>query len=498
MAKLFDSGTNKKVTGKAADSGYDATKTTVPKLQVKLPVLQDLFQSGTSGTGRQVTGKAADARPQAGVQSATTAPAAALGASNSGYTAAKSIPPTPRVQLPALQTTTQNFGTTGTTKQATGKAADSGYIPAKKQASQAANRQTVQNALQPITFGATNQNTGKAADSGITTELRRAQQQANRQTVGNLFQGTKNSASKQSDYSLAKGTAGALQKGLQQIAEAGGNTFAFAEDAVLAPFELAFGRDLGEFSDNAPLNRWAQKIREEGDAVDAYYAENIKAGGKAAELYDYLGSSLVAAIPMAAAAVYSGGTSAVATPASLQAQAVGALSPGLTQTVRDVVMGTAKNPQYWLSLFQTVGNNYENAIADMEAMNTNAQRNGGNAMDGNSIRTKATLQAAGSGLMNAAIEVGGGLQTLPKELRQGGNVWKALANSGIGEGKEEVFQGIVDRTSQNLVYNKGNPLFSLTDPNAVFSLPAAANEFTEGFAIGSILGGGQAGVLSAA
>lgn len=71
--------------------------------------------------------------------------------------------------------------------------------------------------------------------------------------MGNLFQGT------QSDYSLAKGTAGALQKGLQQIAEAGGNTFAFAEDAVLAPLELAFGRDLGEISDNAPLNRWAQK-----------------------------------------------------------------------------------------------------------------------------------------------------------------------------------------------------------------------------------------------
>ena len=38
----------------------------------------------------------------------------------------------------------------------------------------------------------------------------------------------------------------------------------------------------------------------------------------------------------------------------------------------------------------------------------------------------------------------------------------------------------------------------MTDPNAVFSLPAAANEFTEGFTIGSILGGGQAGVLSAA
>ena len=118
MANLFGSGTSRKVTGKAADSGYDAMKTTTPKLQVQLPNLQNLFQSNTSGTGRQVTGKAADAR--------TTS--------------------TPRVQLPMLQTTTQNLGTIRTTnKQATGKAADSGYTVAKKQASQAANRQTVQN-----------------------------------------------------------------------------------------------------------------------------------------------------------------------------------------------------------------------------------------------------------------------------------------------------------------------------------------------------------------
>ena len=80
MANLFGSGTSRKVTGKAADSGYDATKTTVPKLQVKLPALQDIFQTNTSGTSRQVTGKAADANLQTGVQSATAASAASLSA----------------------------------------------------------------------------------------------------------------------------------------------------------------------------------------------------------------------------------------------------------------------------------------------------------------------------------------------------------------------------------------------------------------------------------
>ena len=73
MANLFGSGTNKKVTGKAADSGYDETKTTTPKPQVQLPNLQNLFQSNTSGTDRQVTGKAADSGYTAGKKQASQA-----------------------------------------------------------------------------------------------------------------------------------------------------------------------------------------------------------------------------------------------------------------------------------------------------------------------------------------------------------------------------------------------------------------------------------------
>ena len=353
------------------------------------------------------------------------------------------------------------------------------------------------NSFQSGTPGTNRKVTGKAADSGTTTELRRTQQQANRQTVNNLFQGTQSRTNQQGDYSLAKGTAGVLQKGLQRVAEAGGNTLAFAEDIAMAPFELTSGLKLGKLSDNAPFNRWAQKIREEGDAVDQYYAENVKAGGKGAEIFDRLGSSLIAAAPQAAAAVFTGGTSAVASTAGLQAQAASALSPGLTTTIRNVVDKAAQNPQYWMSFSQTVGNSYENSIADMEMKNAVMQLNGGTAKDSNNVRTKAALQAIGSGLMNAAIEISGGLQKLPEELRHGESVWKALVDSGVDEGKENVYQGIVDRASQNLFYDKGNPLVSLTDPNAVFSLPAAANEFSEGFTVGSILSGGQAGMISA-
>ena len=127
------------------NSGYDATKSTVPKLQVQLPNLQNLSQSGASGTGRQVTGKAADSN-YTGSKTTSSLPRvqSAGGTSNS---APKSTNSATRVQSSALQTTTQNPGASGTNRQVTGKAADSGYTPEKKQASQQANRQIVQNWL---------------------------------------------------------------------------------------------------------------------------------------------------------------------------------------------------------------------------------------------------------------------------------------------------------------------------------------------------------------
>ena len=110
-------GTNRQVTGKAADAGYTAAKkaasqtanretlassfglagsgnstakNTSSTFGVQSPTMQTGSQrTGVSTGGKTVTGFAADARPQAGVQSATAATAAALSASNSGYTQQK-------------------------------------------------------------------------------------------------------------------------------------------------------------------------------------------------------------------------------------------------------------------------------------------------------------------------------------------------------------------------------------------------------------------------
>ena len=296
-------------------------------------------------------------------------------------------------------------------------------------------------------------------------------------------------------YSLGQGAAGVLQKGLNQIAQAGGDTLALAEDIVLAPFELFSGMELGSLSDSAPLNTWAQKIREEGQYATDYHAANVKAGGKAAELFDQYGSATVAAAPQAVIAMMTGGTSAMAqTTTGLTMAAQTAMSPGVRTTITNTVSQMSKDPQYWTSFAQMVGGSYENAIADMEEQVATGEKQ----YDTNTIRTRAALQAIGGGLINAAIEVGGGIQKLPSEMQSGVSGWRAFVDSMLDEGKEEVLQGIVERATQNLFYDKGYAPFSLTDKNAVVSIPAAAEEFAGGAIVGGLLSGAQIGTISAA
>lgn len=128
----------------------------------------------------------------------------------------------------------------------------------------------------------------------------------------------------------------------------------------------------------------------------------------------------------------------------------------------------------WTSFLRTVGESYEQAKAD-------------GASD-----AKASAYAMGNGLLNAAAEVGGGLETLPKELQSGAPALKQWLRSAVQEGAEEPIQGVTERGLQNVVYGKKNPLFSVKDETAVFNPATAAKEFGVGAAVGGVLGGGQA------
>ena len=99
--------------------------------------------------------------------------------------------------------------------------------------------------------------------------------------------------------------------------------------------------------------------------------------------------------------------------------------------------------------------------------------------------------------MNAAVEVGGGIQTLPEQLKHGSAAWKAWLESAFEEGKEEVVQGILERATQNVAYKKGNPLASMSDENAILNPRTSAEEFLGGAVVGGVLGGGQVGANAA-
>ena len=286
-------------------------------------------------------------------------------------------------------------------------------------------------------------------------------------------------------YSLRKGLEGVVLKGGQQVAQAAGNTAALAEDLVLAPFEFFSGQKLGSISDNAPFNTWARGIQRNGQELQDKYAENVGKGGKAAELLDRYGAATVAAAPNTILAFLTSGGSALASTGTLAKTAAAELAPSVVNTIRNSIATAAKDPQYWLSFGQVVGDGYESALQDMKASGR---------YDNNTARTKAALYAIGNGILNAEVEVGGGIQKLPEELKHGAAAWKAWVDSMVDEGKEEVVQGIIERAMQNSVYDKGNPLASLSNPDAILNPYTSAEEFAGGAIVGGILGAGQVGV----
>lgn len=322
------------------------------------------------------------------------------------------------------------------------------------------------------------------AERGSKHDTNRANQQrrAQAQVVANQIK--KNNAERANKYSLGKGVAGAVAKGVNQAAQGVASTLALAEDVALAPFELLSGQKLGDLSDTAPLNKLSQRIKNEGQETQKKYAGNVAKGGKAAELLDKYGSATVAAVPQAVMAYLTAGASAGASTAGLGAQAAAKMTPSMAGTIRRGVTAMAKDPNYWTAFSQVVGQSYDEAMDDMAKTGT----------ENNKARTKAALYAMGNGLLNAAVEVGGGIQKLPEELKHGANAWKAWVDSAVDEGKEEVVQGVIERALQNGVYHKGNKLASLSDGDAILNPRTAAEEFAGGAVVGGVLGGGQIGV----
>lgn len=269
---------------------------------------------------------------------------------------------------------------------------------------------------------------------------------------------------------------GMLWKGVTQAANGFAQTLGWLPGNAL--------KELGW--ENNPFSNLAEAQQKIADAAQEYYGKNMQNGTKGQKIADEIGTSTVAALPQAIMAAMSMGGSAGAQLATGGARAAATL-PGIVGnaktsavTAQQMARAMAKDPNFWLTFSQVAGQNYQNAKAD-----------GASDWEANAF-------AMANGLVNAAAEVSGGIQTLPGELRGGENALKSWIKSAAEEGQEEVVQGVLERALQNLTYNKGNKVFSTKDEGAVLNPMTGAKEFGLGAAVGGILGGGQTIVGKAA
>lgn len=269
---------------------------------------------------------------------------------------------------------------------------------------------------------------------------------------------------------------GMLWKGVTQAANGFAQTLGWLPGNAL--------KELGW--ENNPFSNLAEAQQQIADAAQEYYGKNMQNGTKGQKIADEIGTSTVAALPQAIMAAMSMGGSVEAQLATGGARAAATL-PGIVGnaktsavTAQQMARAMAKNPNFWLAFSQVAGRNYQDAKAD-----------GASDWEANAF-------AMANGLVNAATEVSGGIQTLPGELRGGENALKSWIKSAAEEGQEEVVQGVLERALQNLTYNKGNKVFSTKDEDAVLNPVTGAKEFGLGAAVGGILGGGQTIVGKAA
>lgn len=214
-----------------------------------------------------------------------------------------------------------------------------------------------------------------------------------------------------------------------------------------------------------------------------------KAGQKAQEY----ATEAVAALPDMVLAYMTGGGSELASTTKTLTRAAfeGMNSVGkaeaLLGTVARGATEFAKSPNFTSSFLQMAGSSYDAARED------------------GASEKQAFSQGVLNGLLGSMVEVGevggdgifGGVQKIGayKKLMAKGDAKamnKFIKDSVIGEGMEEVAQGVVERLLQTTTYGANNPVFSTKDPNAIINPVTAAQEFAGGAVVGGVLGGGGA------
>ena len=237
------------------------------------------------------------------------------------------------------------------------------------------------------------------------------------------------------------------------------------------PTELFFGEE------KDPVSRLNRYYTGERDIWGGQAAEVNEQKGGAYSVAGQLVQGTTGATPNALLALMSGGGSIAAEGTA----ALGQAASGLGSTIASAASALAKNPVFWTSVLQTTGPAYDGAKAD-------------GAGD-----LEATASALITGLLNSAVEIGGGPETLPAGIAKGGeSAVRQWVKSMLEEGREEVVQGAIENLAAKAVYDQARPWTSLEEENAVLNPVRAAREFAGGAAVGGVLGGAQMGTVGLA
>lgn len=240
----------------------------------------------------------------------------------------------------------------------------------------------------------------------------------------------------------------------------------FTKDGKFVKGDSAFTSSLLQ-----PIHNWAKYTQRTSDSLNERSAANWS-DTKAGSVANTIGTGVIAALPQAALALLTLGTSSAGT--------LTQASSGLAGSIETVIRRISSDPSYWLSFMQETGGNF-------------AEAKGAGATD-----EQAILASTIAGLANAAIEVGGGLEN--NDWMNDGTLSalskaKNLIKGAIEEGGEELIQNPISRAMQKLVYDGDREWLSLDNTaqgrDAVFNPYQSAEEFATGAAVGGILGAGN-------
>lgn len=204
--------------------------------------------------------------------------------------------------------------------------------------------------------------------------------------------------------------------------------------------------------------------------------EEVRGGDPLRTIGGNLGVNIVQNVPaMLYAPLTAEGTIATTAGTLLNPETLSQTGNVITRALYSVARETGNNPMFWETFLRTAGPTYDKEI------------------ESGADPVRATLSALTNGLLNAQIEIGGGIEKFdPTET-----FLQALRRSGEEEGLEEIQQYAVEGlTNKALGSNTAKWFSTKRGEDAVINPIDMAENAAYGALAGGLMGGGRAGVAT--